>query len=127
VVLGHRPGRHRDNAIPSDSRLYARTTTAAGFGQATAAAEVDADGNYSGLAVTNAADGGLLAYWQQSDGQINDIYASKRSADGTWAEAVRLTGGSEIQQAPSLAVDTDGGYALVYEKARAARYLGVPQ
>jgi hypothetical protein len=107
-------------AIASDSRLYARTTAAAGFGQAAAAIEVDADGNYSGLAVTNTPDGSLLAYWQNSDGQINDVYSSKLAANGTWSQPVRLTAGSEIEQAPSLAADADGSYAVVYEKRAAA-------
>ena len=63
---------------------------------------------------TKSPDGKLVAYWQQSIGAANDIYSTTLGAGG-WAGAAKLTASTDIESAPSLAVDTDGSFALVHE------------
>ena len=99
-----------------DSRLFARTTSLAGFGGTASLEEIAVDANFSNVRVTNAPDGALVAYWQHSTGERNDIYAARiGGGSNTWSKPFPLTASTLIEVRPSLAVDTNGDYALVYE------------
>ena len=107
-----------------ESRLYNRPSTIAGFASPTALEIVAEDANFSHLRTVRAADdGALVAYWQQGDGVTNEIFASRigpvPAGSSTWSAPIRLTSGDDLEFAPSVAVDTDGTYQVVYEKATA--------
>jgi hypothetical protein len=101
------------------SRLYSRATTALNFSQPTAVEIVAQDANFSSIKTTNTPDGALMVYWQQGDGVINDIYASKRgpfpSGPSTWSAPMKLTAGAEHEMFPSVAPDTDGKFLVAFE------------
>jgi hypothetical protein len=119
-----------DRALPdgtADHFLYNRPSTVAGFGMP-AAVEVVADSaDFSHLRMLQARDGGLIAYWQQSDGITNEIFTSRIGpTTSVWSPPAPLTAGNpmvpgshqstgtNIQFAPSVAIDTDGRYQVVY-------------
>ena len=120
-----------DRLLPDDSvqhYLYNRPTTTAGFGSAAPVETVATHANFSHLRTLQAPGGGLIAYWQQSDGVVNEIFSSRIGpATSTWSAPAPLTAGNplltgsrqptgtNIQFAPSVAVDTDGRYQVVYE------------
>jgi hypothetical protein len=101
------------------SRLYSRSTTSINFSQPTAVEIVAQDSNFSGLKTTNTPDGALMVYWEQGDGVVNDIYASKigpfPSGPTTWSAPMKLTAGAEHEVFPSAAADTDGKFLVVFE------------
>jgi len=112
----------QDNSV--ESRLYNRPSTVAGFASPTALEIVAEDANFSHVRTVRAADdGALVAYWQQGDGVTNEIFASRIGPTGagsaTWSAPIRLTSGEDLEFDPSVAVDTDGTYQVVYEKATA--------
>jgi hypothetical protein len=113
--------------------LYNRPSTTAGFINPAYAELVARHADFSHLRTLQTTGGGLLAYWQQSDGVTNDIFASKIGpATSVWSAPMRLTNdsnplnyggpppGSNLPVAPSVAVDTNGSYQVVYEMATAA-------
>jgi hypothetical protein len=113
--------RNSDGSVTS--RLYNRPTTIAAFG-APAAAETIAEGpNFAHLRTIKAPDGGLVTYWQQSDGVVHDVFAARLDpASLTWSRPFRLSSG-EMESTPSLAIDADGSYKLVYEDRS---FVGAP-
>lgn len=104
-----------------ESRLYNRPSTATGFALPTAVEIVAENAGFSHLRTVRAADdGALVAYWQQSDGVTNEVFASRIGPLGagpaTWSKPMRLTSSEDLEITPSLAVDVDGTYQVVYEK-----------
>jgi hypothetical protein len=108
--------------------LYNRPSTTAGFANPAYVELVASRADFSHLRALQTPDGGLLAYWQQSDGITNDIFASKIGpVTSTWSAPMRLTNdsnpadygglppGSDLPVAPSVAVDTTGNYQVVYQ------------
>jgi hypothetical protein len=108
--------------------LYNRPSTTAGFGSP-AGVEIVADhGNFAHLRALQVPHGGLLAYWQQSDGVTNEVFGSRLDpASDTWSSPLPLTSanpqapgsnrptGTNLPVAPSVAIDTDGRYQVVYQ------------
>jgi hypothetical protein len=107
-----------DNSV--ESRLYNRSSTAADFALPTALEIVAENANFSHLRTTQAPDGALVAYWQQGDGVTNEVFASRvgpaPAESGTWSRPIRLTSGEDIEVTPSLAVDVDDTYQVVFEQ-----------
>ena len=103
--------------LSAQSRLYNRPTTIAGFASPAAVEIVSENANYAHLrTLQHPADGSLVAYWQQSDGVTLDVFASHLDPNSsTWTRPFRLTNG-DVEVTPSLAIDTDGTYQLVYEE-----------
>jgi hypothetical protein len=112
--------------------LYNRPSTAAGFGAPAALEQVADHANFSHLRVLEDPQGGLLAYWQDSDGITNEVYASRLDpATLTWSPSFALTddnprapdnplpAGADIPFAPSAAIDSNGLYQVVYEQVAA--------
>ena len=102
-----------------DSRLYNRLGTKAQFGSITPVEQIAQDGNFSHLRTTNAGDGSLVAYWQLGDGVSNGVYASvlARSAANPslpWSAPTRLTSTTDLTMAPSLAIDANGAFDVLY-------------
>ena len=113
-----------------ESRLYNRPSTAADFALPTALEIVAENANFSHLRTVRAADdGALVAYWQQSDGVTTEVFASRvgpsPAGPATWSEPIRLTSGENIEVTPSVAVDTDGTYQVVYESQATPVPLGL--
>ena len=102
-----------------ESRLFNRQTTLAGFAQPATLEEVARDASFSTLRTTNAPDGSLVAYWQQNDGQVSDVFATRKApAGGPWARPFQVTSGGDLEIKPSLAVDVVNGqqaYQVMYE------------
>lgn len=91
------------------SRLLNRTAWMDAFGSATAATTISQNANYSYLKTVNNPNGGLTAYWQQSDGQQNEIFASSIASVGArsvWSPPIQLTKGEQLEVDPVLAFDT---------------------
>ncbi len=102
--------------LSAESRLYNLPTTIAGFAAPTAPELIAQDANFARLKTIKAPDGSMVTYWQQSDGVTIDVFASQFDATtSTWSRPFRLTDG-EVEVTPSLAIDTDGTYQLVYEE-----------
>jgi len=103
-----------------ESRLYNRPSTAADFALPTALEIVAENANFSHLRTTRAPDGALVAYWQRNDGVTNEVFASRvgptPAGAGTWARPIHLTSGEGIEVTPSLAVDVDDTYQVVFEQ-----------
>jgi hypothetical protein len=104
---------HADKRV--ESRLFSRTTTMLNFSQPAGLVEVARNAQFAGVELTNAPDGKLVAYWQNSLGRDSDIFAAKLNG-AQWDKATRVTGGAEIESNPSLAIDTDGKYQLVFDQ-----------
>ncbi len=80
--------------------LYNRVSSAANFLNSTPLETVTSGSNYSFLSTTNDNTGNLIAYWEQSDGQTNDVYAAVRSADGAWSDPAPLSNDHGLKYAP---------------------------
>src|SRR5262249_9091009 len=102
-----------------ESILFNRPTTLAGFLQPTPLETITEGSSYSAIGTTRAPDGSLVAYWQQSNGASSDLYASRSGPVpgnlATWTDPIRLTSDPNLELKPSLAVDTDGSYQVIYE------------
>src|SRR5262249_26604075 len=117
-------------ALPDGSvekTLYNRPSTVAGFDTATRVELVASHANFSFLKAVDSS-AGLLAYWLQSDGQTNEVFASPLSpTPSVWSTPVRLTNdnaaaapdsappGTNLPMYPSVALDTNGNYDVVYD------------
>ncbi len=122
VLVGHS---QTDADLMVSSRLFGRSSTQAMFASPLPLAIVAENMNFSNLAVTNAPDGALLAYWMSGNGQSAEATASKLGPLGTgpanWSRpfALSSTDGNVFPMSPSLAIDTNGEYQLVYEMREA--------
>jgi hypothetical protein len=119
-----------ERALPDGSvehYLYNRPSTEAGFATPTAVEIVASQANFSHLRTLQVPGGGLVAYWQQSDGITNEIFTSRIGpATTAWSPPAPLTAGNplipgssrptgtNIQFEPSVALDTDGRFQVVY-------------
>ncbi|MEM7313604.1 MAG: GEVED domain-containing protein, partial [Planctomycetota bacterium] len=103
------------------SQLFNRVSTPQTFSNAQPAEVVAKDLNFANLRTTNAPDGSLVAYWMGGDGQKNNVWAASLSPVGespaVWSDPFTLSAqdGNQLPFAPSMAVDIDGEYQLVYE------------
>jgi hypothetical protein len=95
--------------------LYNRASLAANFLSSQPVETVSTQSNYSFLRTTNDSGGNLVAYWEQSDGQTNDVYAAVRSAGGSWSTPTALSNDHGLKYAPAVAVEKDGTYETVFE------------
>lgn len=93
--------------------LYQRPATTANFTSTQPAVVISQNSNYSGLKTTQAPNGSLVAYWQQSDGQTNQIFSSILT-NGTATTPTQLSTSQNIARSPSAAVDSDGKIQLLY-------------
>jgi hypothetical protein len=94
--------------------LYQRPATTAGFTNSLPAVQISANANYSGLQTTETASGSLVAYWEQSDGTVNQIFETTITA-GVATAPVQLTDDPNVAQRPSVAVDTSGKLQVLYD------------
>jgi hypothetical protein len=107
-VLYDRPG----PAVTSNN-----PASVAAFAAPAAVETVAAGGSFAHLrAIPDPVHGGLVAYWQQSNGQHNDVYAASYGAPG-WAAPVRLSSNPNLTFDPSVAIDADGTFQTVYQSA----------
>ena len=100
-----------------DSRLYNRPSV--NFLNPSSIEQIDQDGNYSHLRVTNAPNRSLVAYWQQGDGTTNGVYASmlNRTVDIRtipWTKPERLSTTTDLTQVPSVAIDMDWTFQSLF-------------
>lgn len=93
--------------------LYQRPSTTAAFTSTLPAVQLSQNANFSGLRTTNTPGGALVAYWQQSDGQENQIFQVTIS-QGVAAGPTQISTSRNIARSPSAAVDGDGKIQLVY-------------
>jgi streptogramin lyase len=136
AIGSEQPGQRLDvllaynRALPDGSAekiLYNRPSTVAAFAQPTNVEVVASDANFSFLN-TLQTPGGLLAYWLQSDGETNEVFASTlNSTTPVWSTPVRLTNdnafapgdaappSTNLPLYPSVALDTNGNYDVVYD------------
>lgn len=103
-----------------DSRLYNRPTAPAAFTQPAGVEQISQGANFTHLSTTNAADGSLVLYWLREDGINNGVFLSVLSRSSTnpsaaWSTPDPLTSTSNLTLAPSLAVDTDGRFQVLYD------------
>ncbi len=118
VLVAHS---QNDTDMKVTSRLYSRSSIQATFASPQPLAIVAENMNFSHLRTINAPDGALLAYWMAGNGQTTEVTASKLSPSGsapsTWSQPFTLssTDGDVFPMSPSVAVDTNGEYQLVYE------------
>ena len=112
--------RVQNNDRSVDSRLYNRPTTPAAFTQSAGVEQISQGANFAHLSTTNTADGSLVAYWLREDGINNGVFLSVLSRSSTspsaaWSTPDPLTSTSNLTLAPSLAVDTDGRFQVLYD------------
>lgn len=100
--------------IPGPDQIYVASRAAGGaWGTATALSPDPSTSAASAPSIALGADGRALAVWTQQD--LN-VYASIRSADGTWGTpAVVGTGSSGVQQS-AVAWRPDGSAVAVWER-----------
>ncbi len=96
--------------------LYQRPATTATFTSNLPAVQITQNANYTGLRTTNTPTGALVAYWQQSDGQQNQIFEATIS-NGVVAGPSQISTSNNVAQSPSAAVDGDGKIQLLYNDA----------
>ena len=103
-----------------DSKLYDRASDSRSFGDPATIETISQDGDYSHIRATNLPDGSLVASWKNGDGVINDIFAATLSPSGAsaWSKPIQLTQGTTIEQRPSVAVEPDGQFQVLYEIAQ---------
>jgi hypothetical protein len=94
--------------------LYQRPATTAGFTNSLPAVQIGANADYSGLKVTNNPTGGLVAYWEQSDGQMNQIFESTITS-GVSTTPTQVSDDPNIAMEPSAAVDTNNVLQVLYD------------
>ena len=110
-----------DTDLRVTSRLFSRSSSLATFASPQPLAIVAENMNFSHLHITTAPDGGLVAYWMAGNGQTTEVTASRLGPVGNgpslWSQPLALssTDGNVFPMSPSLAVDANGEYQLVYE------------
>ena len=116
VLIAHvvEPGPNDDPGTPVQSRLYNRHAPAALFFQPAYLEQVAENTNFFHLRTLPSQDG-LSAYWQQSDGTVDDVYITQRTEDGSWTRPAPLTADEQLEFAPSVAYGSEGNYVLAYE------------
>ncbi|MCA9197526.1 MAG: hypothetical protein KDA87_08315 [Planctomycetales bacterium] len=96
------------NETVAVSRLLHRTAATEAFTVPTGVQTIHQGANYSYLKTLQTADG-LTAYWQQSDGNVNEIFASSTSVaegrPGGWSSPVQISQSDALEIAPVLAID----------------------
>jgi CSLREA domain-containing protein len=115
----------------TQSRLVHRAAWADEFAAAAAVQQIADKANFSELHVLPDPEGGLLAYWQQSDGNRNDLYAAHLAPPGiggsTWTAPAPLTVNAIHEVAPTLAIDQDASNQRTLQVLFAQKQpLGVP-
>ncbi len=65
---------------------------------------------------THQSAAGMTVYWQRSDGVQNDVYVTRRGSNGVWLPPSALTYDPTFEFAPSLAIDEQDVFVLVYEQ-----------
>jgi CARDB len=94
--------------------LFERPATTAGFTTQLPAVQLATDSNFSSLRTTNAPTGALVAYWEQSDGQINQIFETT-IMQGVATTPTQLTDDPNVAMEPSVAVDSNGVVQVLYD------------
>jgi len=101
-----------------DSKLYNRPSTSAAFADPTTVEVIAVDTNFSHIRTTNMSSGALVVSWKAGDGETNEIFASTLTANATaWSKPIQLTQGTTIEQRPSVAVEPNGKFQVLYEVA----------
>jgi hypothetical protein len=93
--------------------LYQRPSTTAGYASTQPAVVISQNANYSGLRTTNSPTGALVAYWQQSDGQSNQIF-STTITNGVATAPTQVSTSQNVARSPSAAIDGDGKIQVMY-------------
>lgn len=114
---------HADRSV--DSVLYDLGLDPSNPSGNTFAEQIAHNENFSHLSATNAPDGSLVAYWQQGDGVTNGVFESTLSRSMTnptlpWTAPTPLTSTTDLTLSPSVAVDTNGNYQVLYHDRVAA-------
>jgi uncharacterized repeat protein (TIGR01451 family) len=102
-----------------DSRLVDRVSPEAGWTQPATVQTVAQGAHFSNLRMTRDASGGLIAYWQASDGNDNSVWGSRfdpgPSGPASWSSPFQLTNNTDAAVEPTLAVDTNGRLQVAYD------------
>ncbi|MBC8354746.1 MAG: SBBP repeat-containing protein [Planctomycetes bacterium] len=127
LMLSHavQPDPDNDPNTPAQFTLFDRASLVEDFLNPTPLEQV-ADGASFYDLKTLQDDGELVAYWQQADGVVNDVFVARRGATGTWSTPVPLTVSESFEFSPAVAVDTDGSYLIVYEHEAVPTVPGAP-
>ena len=98
------------------STLYDRPTTIGGFTAQATLVQIASGANYTGLRLTSAPSGSLVAYWGQSDGVVNQVFESTlASPTSAWTTPTQLTDDPNVAMEPTAAVDTNGTLQVLYD------------
>jgi hypothetical protein len=104
------------------SHIYSRPSTSTNFLSAQPLETIAEGATFSHVRTTNDAQGNLIAYWQQSDGVTNDVFAASLGVAGSgaaWSVPMKLSTGQSLQFTPSVAVDSDGTFQSVFTTRQA--------
>jgi hypothetical protein len=94
--------------------LYERPATTGGFTSLLPAVQLAQNADFSSVHTTNSTTGALVVYWQQSDGQVNQIFETT-IINGLATTPVQVTDDPDVASSPSAAVDTNGKLQVLYD------------
>jgi hypothetical protein len=100
----------------SASVLYNRPSTSADFTSPAIVETVAQGTSFSFLHTVPDPQGGLIVYWQANNGLTDNVYSALLgpTPGSAWSRPQRLTSSDQLEFTPSLAIDTDGTYQVVY-------------
>ncbi len=94
--------------------LFDRPATTASFTNSLPAVQISTNANYSDLRTTNAPSGALVAYWEQSDGSMNQIFETTIT-QGVASTPTQITDDPNVASEAMAAVDSTGTLQVLYD------------
>ena len=94
--------------------LFNRIATTATFGSSQPVVQLASNANFSGLHTASAPSGAMVVYWQQSDGQSDQIEEAT-VLNGVESGPTQLSDDPNLATKPSIAVDGSGTVQVLYD------------
>jgi hypothetical protein len=96
--------------------LYERPAKTTTFTSTLPAVQIAQNADFSSLKTTSAPTGALVVYWEQSDGQVNQIFEST-IMQGVASTPTQVTDDPNVASEPTAAVDTSGTLQVLYDNS----------